>query len=162
MKRLLGLVSLLATTACVSVTVNPPLLAPLSVTHLHSDRTYPGVPPYPHMLYYRTELKNNSDRPLKVVWFEGYTKYGNSWRANNILGKTLQKREFSQWYTEGDKVIDGVILPGQKAVIDVNWHGSKSGTVLPMKWAYIAVDNFGNDYYVDAEVDPALVRKEDL
>ena len=133
---------------------------PLQLTHSHSDAKSLSPPPFPYMVYYRTELHNSSDRPLKVVWFEGYSKVDNKWRASNVTGKPLLSHEFGQWYTEGDKLVDRYIMPGKSAVVDVNWHGGKTPDFLPMKWAYVAVDNYGNDYFVEAEVDPAILRRE--
>jgi hypothetical protein len=99
-------------------------------------------PPFRYMYYYRTEVRNLSNRPLKIVWFEGYGEDDGHWYPGNILGRVLREREFSEWYTEGDAVVDGVIPPGKTAACDVNWHGSASPEPLRAKWAYIAVDQW--------------------
>ena len=117
--------------------------------------------PFRYMYYYRTEVRNLSNRPLKIVWFEGYGEDDGHWYPGNILGRVLREREFSEWYTEGDTVTDGVIPPGKTAVCDVNWHGSASPEPLRAKWAYIAVDPWGNDYFVEAVVDPEVVERVD-
>jgi hypothetical protein len=97
--------------------------SPVVVTHKPPQGAPLPDPLYPYMWYYRTEVHNASDRPFKVVWFEAFTEEDGWWYANNILDRTLRGREFSAWYTEGDDISNGVILPGQTAVCDVNWHG---------------------------------------
>ena len=113
---------------------------------------------YPNMWFYRTEIKNNTKKPLKVVWFEAYFKENGNWYAANILGQTMRGKEFSEWYTEGSKIINGVILPGEVATCDVNWHGGQSKEYINVKWSYILVDDNGNDYFVEKIVDPKIVK----
>jgi len=113
------------------------------------------------MAYYRTEVRNVSTQPLKIVWFEGYSEHDGAWYPGNVLGRTLRGEEFSAWYTEGDTIVDGVIPPGKTAVCDVNWHGSDSPEPLRVKWAFIAIDPSGNDYYVEAIVEPSVVERVD-
>ena len=117
--------------------------------------------PFRYMYYYRTEVRNLSNRPLKIVWFEGYGEDEGRWYPGNVLGRVLRGKEFSEWYTERDAVTDGVIPPGKTAACDVNWHGSASPEPLRAKWAYIAVDQWGNDYFVEAVVDPEVVERVD-
>src|ERR1700693_716952 len=79
---------------------------------VHSSAKDPN-PPATYMWYYRTDVKNNLDVPLRIIWFEGYNQLNGRWMAGNILGRTMTSADFSQWYTEGDPVVDGVIKPGQ-------------------------------------------------
>jgi len=110
------------------------------------------------MHYYRTEVRNTSERPLKIVWFEGYMYADGVWYPGNVLGRVLREDEFSAWYTEGDRILAGVIPPGATAVCDVNWHASNTPGPVASKWAFIAVDTSGNDYYVEAVVDPSVIK----
>jgi hypothetical protein len=134
------------------------LQSPLSVTHLTPITAPLDDPPYPHMWYYRTELRNDSNRDLRVIWFEAYFELDGVWYPSNALGRVLRSKEFSLWYAEGDPIIDGVISPSTTAVCDVNWHGNQTDTPLRTKWAYIAVDEFGFDYYVESEVSFDILK----
>lgn len=139
----------------------PPLREPLRVVYKPPTGKPLADPPYPVMFYYRVELHNISNRPLRVVWFEGYLKIDGRWQGANVLGKTLRGREFSAWYTEGDVARGGVIPPGGAAACDPNWHGFDDPSMeVPMKWAFIAVDGAGNDYYVEGEVDPKVAMRK--
>ena len=113
------------------------------------------------MHYFRTEVKNVSDHPLKIVWFEAYRESGGTWYPGNVLSRALREEEFSAWYTEGAAIVHGVIPPGKTAVCDVNWYGSNSPETVRSKWAFITVDASGNDYYVEAVVEPSVVKLVD-
>lgn len=132
--------------------------APISVIHKSPTGEPLSEPPFRYMSYYRTEVKNNSNQPLKIVWFEGYEQFQGTWYPGNVLGRTLRGDEFSEWYTEGDKTDGGIILPGETAICDVNWHGNDSTGGQNIKWAFIAVDRSGNDYYIEATVDPSIIK----
>lgn len=134
------------------------LESPISVVHLPPKGSPLKESPYPHMWYYRTEVRNDSDRELRVIWFEGYLEIDGVWYPGNALGKVLRSKEFSLWHTEGDPIVDGTLSPGDIAVCDVNWHGSQTDSAPRTKWAYIAVDEFGFDYFVESEV-PSNVLK---
>lgn len=132
--------------------------APLIVTHKLPTGKMFAHSPFRYMHYYRTEVKNVSNGPLKIVWFEAYAERGGTWHASNALGRVLRGAEFSAWYTEGAPTANGVIPPGATAACDVNWHGSNSPEPMKMKWAFIAVDTSGNDYYVEAVVDHSIIK----
>lgn len=132
--------------------------AVLNVRHLAPTGTIFKEAPYENMWYYRTEILNKTKQPLRIVWFESYLKYNGHWYGANVLGKTLRSKEFSSWYTEGDTIKNGVINPGEKAVCDVYWHGNKDPEFIPTKWAFIAVDDSGNDYFVEAVVDREITK----
>jgi hypothetical protein len=123
--------------------------AALTVLHKAPTGRPLDRPPFRYMHYYRTEVRNVSDRPLKIVWFEGYREVNGTWYPGNVLGRVLREEEFSSWYTEGDKITHGIIPPGRTAVCDVNWYGSDSPGPIRSKWAFIAVDAAGNDYYAE-------------
>src|SRR6267143_7006399 len=114
--------------------------APFTVVHRAPTGRPLAHPPFRYMDYYRTEVRNVSNRPLKIVWFEGYGQVGDAWRPGNVLGRVLREEEFSAWYTEGDATNHGIIGPHETAVCDVNWHGSNSPAPANVKWAFIAVD----------------------
>ncbi len=109
-------------------------------------------PPYENMWFYETSIENMSNRKLKIIWFESYFKYNDRWYANNILGRALRNDVFRKWYGDlgtGDIDDDGWIKPGGKAFCKVNWHYSESKEAPDCKWCFIAIDKFGNDYYVE-------------
>lgn len=131
---------------------------PVIVRHTAPITAIPKKGYFPNMWFYRTEIINNTRRPLKVVWFDGFFKNNGKWYAANILGHTMRKKEFGEWYTEGSKIIDGIIPPGKMAVCDVNWHGGRSKEYIDTKWSYILVDDRGNDFFVEKIVDPKVVK----
>ena len=126
-----------------------------------NQHTHPTVqqPPYRYMWYYRTEVCNTLDVPLRVVWFEAFHWEGGRWVPGNITGRTLTGQDFSEWYTHGDKIIDGVIPPGSTAVDNRNWHGSLRPTPEPMKWAYRAVAPSGTEHYAEVVIESVPIRE---
>jgi hypothetical protein len=133
-------------------------MGPLMVRHVSPQGKPLETAPFPYTWYYRTEVENVSDRPLRIVWFQAFMFYGEGWYPGNAKGQTLRGADFSEWYTEGASVKNGLILPGQTAVCDVNWHGSEEPEMPRLKWEYIATDETGRDVHVVAEVDPGVVR----
>ncbi len=114
--------------------------------------------PYPFMWYYRTELRNDTESALRVVWFEGFGKWFSDWEPQNIMGRPLTQEDFAAWYTdENGEWNDGIIPAGRVAVCATNWHGSwlpwDSGT----KWAYKAIDESGREWYAEAEVESKVI-----
>ena len=110
--------------------------------------------PFPFMWYYRTEVRNNTGKPLEVVWFESYFLRSRQWVPANIKGRELTAEDFRQWYADAD----GPIPPGGIAVCSVNWHGGSRPWSCRTKWAYRAVDADGKEYTAEAEVIARLVR----
>jgi hypothetical protein len=121
---------------------------PLIVMHKQTTGAPFDDPPYPYMQCYRTEVHNRSDKPLKIVWFEGYSCHEDIWCPGNVLGKALRGEEFTAWYTEVDTILAGVIPPGKIAVCNVNWHGNTLPGFMRVKWSFIAIDQNGNDYFL--------------
>jgi hypothetical protein len=164
---LVFLVSLTTASGCVSrsglfATHSPDAREmPLTVAHKPPSGLPLDRPPFRYMRYYRTEIRNVSNRSLKIVWFDAYRERDGIWYPGNVLGRALRRPEFSAWYTEGDRIDDGVIPSGKTTICDVNWHGSDSPEPMRTKWAFIAVDASGNDYYVEAEVEPSVLKLVD-
>ena len=105
-----------------------------------------------HVRFYRTDVKNNTDRVLRVVWFDGLFRDGDRWVASNVRNRVLRTRDFMDWYSRDAMTADGWILPGGTASCRVNWDWSEDGELSPGKWAYIAVDSEGRDYFAEALV----------
>ncbi len=119
-----------------------------------SQATVVQHPPYRYMWFYRTEVRNTLEVPLRVVWFEGFTRVGWQWIPGNIMGRNLTGKDFSAWYSDGESIVNGVIPPGVVAVNACNWHGSNNGPVLgSVKWAYKAEDPSGVAYYADVVLE---------
>jgi hypothetical protein len=116
-------------------------------------------PPFRYMWYYRTEVQNKLDVPLTIVWFEAYHWDGKRWRAGSITGRDLTAQDFSEWYLDGDQIIDGVIPAGGVAVDNRNWHGSDAPTAAPTKWAYSAVDPSGKEHYAEVIIESVPISK---
>ncbi len=114
--------------------------------------------PFPYMWYYRTEVRNFSAVPLRIVWFEGYSQINGTWVANNVKKRLLTGKDFVEWYSDGSPCPGGVIQPGTAAVCDPSWHGSDKPQSGPMKWAYKAVDPSGREYYAEAIVTSVPIK----
>ena len=107
---------------------------------------------------YRTEVENNNDRPIRVIWFEFYYRDechgdGNDWFGNNIRNRPLRNEDFVAWYNDGGELRDGWLAPGQVAACDLNYSFAFSPKISPVKWSFIAVDAEGKDYFAEAMVD---------
>jgi hypothetical protein len=127
-------------------------------SNLHTSEYFPK-PPYPYMWYYRTEVKNTSDRDLKVIWFEGYFEYNGQWYGSNVRNMVLRNGIFRKWYGDG-KSNDEWIKPGESRVCDPNWHGASGPKGYRSKWAFIAIDRYGNDYFAEAVIEGATIEDE--
>ena len=115
--------------------------------------------PFPTMWYYRTELRNTTDRSLQIVWFEGYYETEDGvWHPNNVLNRPLGGEDFAAWYTEGVPCPAGVIPPGATAVCDPNWHGSEQAHSSRIKWAYAATDPDGRVQYAEAVLTSVSIQ----
>lgn len=130
----------------------------LEIVHLAPTGQPLPRPPYKYMWYYRTEVRNLSSRPLRIVWFEAYMQHEGVWYADNVLRRTMRGPEFSKWYTEGDETENGILSPGAVAACDVNWHGADTPTPIGSKWAFIAIDDKGNDYFIEAIVPTNVLK----
>lgn len=155
MRKFIAVMLLLMTA---SAFAGQPSSTGLVVRHLAPTGKIPQDAPSPNMWYYRTEVSNSTKRPLRIVWFQAYMKLNGQWVGVNVLGKTLRSKEFAAWYTEGDPARNGIIEPGQTAACDVNWSSTTGPDFVPTKWAFIAVDDSGNDYYAEAAVNRRVVK----
>jgi len=115
-----------------------------------------------YVWFYRTDVTNTTDRPIRIIWFEGFITYNGAWVSSNIKNRVLRTTEFLQWFG-GDVTADGWLRPGGTATCHVNWHysGSSIDVTMIAKWAFIAVDAEGNDYFAEAIVpnmEPVKLR----
>lgn len=137
---------------------------PLEVIHTpnpcdqHASDCFPKDP-FPFMWYYRTEVRNNTDVPLRVVSFEAYLRIGGRWMPRNVKNCILDGDDFRQWYGGPDgEPASGPIPPRSSAVCQVNWHGTRAPWSPRCKWVYKAVDDQGNQLEAEAEVVAKMVR----
>lgn len=114
-------------------------------------------PPYAYMWYYRTEVRNTLEIPLRIVWFEAFFWVGWWWMPKNIMRRALTGKDFSAWYSDGSPIVDGVIPPGIAAVNGCNWHGSNALPISACKWAYRAEDPSGIEYYAEVVLKQSLI-----
>ncbi|MGD9320057.1 MAG: hypothetical protein PVH99_08840 [Desulfobacteraceae bacterium] len=105
--------------------------------------------PYPYMWYYRTEVKNILPFPLQITWFATFYWVDDEW----VLREEFEGDVFASWYTEGDPCPNGIIQPGQTAVRDPSMQGSPDPKGGISKWAYIARDPGGQEYYLESVVE---------
>ena len=103
---------------------------------------------------YRTEIENNHDRPVRVVWFEFYYLDGENWFGINVRNRPLRSKDFVEWYGDGPERPDrdGWIAPGQTVICDPNYSWAFGDELSPIKWSFLAVDSDGNDYFGEALV----------
>src|SRR5262245_42950759 len=45
---------------------------------------------YRYVRFYRTEVTNSSDRPIRIVWFDGFFWNRGKWAASNVRNKVLR------------------------------------------------------------------------
>lgn len=124
------------------------------------QHTHPSMPrpPFPYMWIYSTEVRNTLDVPLRITSFEAYVQKDGKWVAGNVMGRTLTAREFDEWYSDGLKIANGVIPPGEVALNAVNWHGSEKPTHGRTKWAFWAVDPEGKEHYAEVVVESVSIE----
>jgi hypothetical protein len=116
---------------------------------------------FPYVRFYRTDVKNNTDRPIRVVWFDGFFRFRGPWIASNVRGRVLRTKDFLEWYSGDDMTADGWLRPGGTASCHVNWHWTETPDDIPSKWAYVAIDAQGNDYFAEAvvpDITPVKLR----
>lgn len=105
---------------------------------------------------YRTEVENDGDQPIRVVWFDFFFKneecHGGDWFGTNIRNRPLRNADFIEWYGDAGEIENGWIKPGQVAVCDPNYSFAFGDEITPVKWSFIAVDSDGNDYFDEAIV----------
>lgn len=101
---------------------------------------------------YRTEVINDLEVPIRVTRFAIYFKENEEWIMRNFSGQFFTSSEFMKWYTAGDSLADGWILPGKKAAIKGNWNSWGTYNPPEVKWVYIAEDSLGNKYRTEAIV----------
>jgi len=107
---------------------------------------------YPYIRFYRSDVTNKTDRPIRIIWFEGYFVHDGNWTASNVRNRVLRTTDFMDWYKTDDLDADGWLKPGGIASCLVNWHWTDTPDNLETKWAYIGVDSSGNDYFAEAVV----------
>ena len=110
--------------------------------------------------YYRTEVTNTHNVPIRVVWFEAYLMLdGQCWHGVNITNKVLREAMFEKWYSDGEiKPNGGWLQPGETVVCDPNWHFACADEFQKVKWGFMAVDSKGNSYFFEALVEPDYVE----
>jgi hypothetical protein len=104
---------------------------------------------YLYMWYYRTEVKNILPFPLQITWLATYSWIDDEW----VLQKEFDGEDFANWYTRGDPCPDGIIQPGQTAVRDPSMQGANDPGGGISKWAYLAKDPGGQEYYAESVVE---------
>jgi len=125
-------------------------------TALH-DVKIPEGRPFPYMWFYRTEVRNATEYPIRITGFEGYFYRDEKWVAVNVFNRALTADDFSEWFTQGAPVKKGWIMPGATAVCDPNWHGVDTPVSPRCKWTFDGVDSMGKAYHVEAEIESVPV-----
>jgi hypothetical protein len=105
---------------------------------------------------YRTEVENDGDHPIRVVWFEFYyldSCHGDgTWFGTNIRNRPLRNPDFVEWYNDAKIMDDGWLQPGDVAACDPNYSFAFGDEISPVKWSFVAVDSQDNDYFAEATV----------
>jgi hypothetical protein len=114
---------------------------------------------YSYVRFYRTDLRNTTDRPIRIIWFDAYSKFEGQWIASNVRNRVLRNRDFIDWHSRDDMTSDGWLRPGGTASCHVNWHATETPEDIQTKWAYIGVDAQGNDYFAEAIVPEIRAEK---
>jgi len=152
-------------TALIAGTIGCTHPSGLVVTHIpnpsdvHRAQTT-EIPPFPYVWYYRTEVSNATDRPIRITKFEGCFYQDAKWIPANITHRILTADDFSRWYTQGDLVTNGWIQPHTRAACDPNWHGVTSPVSPRCKWTYDGIDPGGRVYHAEAEIKSVPVKNK--
>lgn len=111
------------------------------------------VQKHPYVWYYRTEVHNPLNVPVRIVSFCCYAWRGKQWVAMpNILQRSLGTKEFVAWYSDGEVPHEGWIAPGKTAVCDPNFNWNKMGQGMRFKWVFLAEDTHGKRYQAEAQI----------
>lgn len=124
---------------------------------VHVSKAFPKNP-LPFMWYYRTEVRNNTSRPIQITAFECFFLIEGEWVPRNIFGRKLNSEDLSRWYAEGAPVTNGWIQPGQVAACDPNWHGFTTNASPSCKWIFEGQDDNGNSYRAEAEIQSVTIK----
>ena len=113
---------------------------------------------------YRTEVHNDHEVPVRVVWFNFLVWFGDCWAGINARNKVLREQDFEDWYSDGEKGVGvgGWLAPGATAVCDPNWQLVVGEEMAPSKWAFLAVDAKGNSYLGEGEVSQEQQKSNKL
>ena len=114
---------------------------------------------YRYVRFYRTAVTNNTDRPIRIVWFDAFLSQDGEWTASNVRNRVLRTPDFTDWYGGASVIPEGWLQPGATVSDSVNWHSTDTPHEVPAKWAYLAVDAQGTDYFAEAMV-PAITALE--
>jgi thiol-disulfide isomerase/thioredoxin len=124
-----------------TVQLNPPLIEP----------TYKSQASPPYYLWpFEARVRNKFEFPLRIKEFASLTRVGDGWVSPP---EPYGAKEFTEWYTDGDRVDDGWIQPGTTAVDARSWNRSYSPAISGVKWYYVAEDESGNEYRAEQEPD---------
>ena len=64
----------------------------------------------------------------------------------------MRTSDFLYLYGGEDMTADGWLHPGGTASCRVSWHWAETPDDIPTKWAHMAVDAQGNDYFGEGVV----------
>jgi len=108
---------------------------------------------YSHMWYYRTEVQNNLNVPLRITNYGFYFYENGKWVLRNIPSGTRTSADFTKRFTASDRVVDGWINPGKVAACSRTWVGLRYPVAPRSKWKFTAEDSEGNVYQTEAEIE---------
>lgn len=120
---------------------------------------------YRYVYYYRTEVRNNSKTPLRVISFRCLERVNGHWvEVPNIMKRPLVTQDFVKWYNDGDPIPDGWIAPGKTAACDPNWSAVAQPLQVrrQMKWEFSAEDNHGKRFAFEAKIELLPVSSQRL
>jgi len=132
----------------------------MKVEHKQSQASPSSASRPGNKYYYRTEVTNTNEVPIRIIWFEFFIMPDDKhWHGVNITNKVLREESFVAWYSNGEsKPKDGWLQPGETAVCDPNWHFSEEDEFQKTKWAFMAVDSMGKTYFSEALVERINVQ----
>jgi len=99
-------------------------------------------PFHPSVVFYRTEVKNTTDRPIRITSFSAFRLRGDTWtKVPTVRGMNPTGKVFAEWF--GKESIE----PGGIAVCYTNYSRRQ------IKWAYEGIDEAGRTYHAAAVVE---------
>jgi len=81
--------------------------------------------------FYRTDVTNNTDRPIRIIWFDGLFSHRGQWTASNVRNGVLRTRDFIDWYGGDGLGPAGWLQAGGTATCRVNWHFTETLDEVP-------------------------------
>jgi len=97
-------------------------------------------------------VRNNTQRPLRVVWFDVFNRNSFGWVSCNPTSKPMNHSDFVRYFLPSGTLGGSLFLPGQEGHLEFNWASSYLELSPTFLWAFVTVDLGGLLSYSSIEV----------